>query len=250
MTDEIKNLNDMDFSEGSINTIPTEVRVIKTTNVSRGEEIEKVLSQTNIINNCNVVHEPTCQICSSPYRKEVENKYSETTEKNKKIVEARKCFKDKTGIDLENYYFENHFDFHNSQGMRGLQQIEYAQKIKRLYNQSLTTLDRIDSATAILMERIIGVNSLYPSTQESAVDIEKIKSAETSKLINGYTNLIKLRASVCGEMKTSGELITIPSKEFVDTFIEAIQTAKSDRERESLKNLLDKLESLSKKTQV
>jgi hypothetical protein len=242
-----ENIDGIDLSEGSITSIPTDARVVKTfNNVSRGEDVERMLSQVINLSSENVVHEPTCQICSSPYRKNIEEKYAE----KKSILEARKVLKDKAGIDLENYFFENHFDFHSSQGMAELQKIEYTQRVKRLYNQSLTTLDRIDSATAMLMERIMGVNSLIPSTEESRAKIEQIKSAETNKLMGTYTNLIKLRASVCGEMKTSGELITIPAKEFIDAFINAIQSAKSDREREGFKNLLDRLETLSKKTQL
>jgi Fe2+ transport system protein B len=241
-----ENIDNINLSEGSINSIPTDARVVKTFNASRGEDIEKMLSQVINLSSQNIVHEPSCQICSSPYRKEIEEKYAE----KKSVLETKKFLKDKYSVDLENYFFENHFDFHNSQGVAELQKIEYTQRVKRLYNQSLTTLDRIDSATAMLMERIMGVNSLIPSTEESRAKIEQIKSSETNKLMGTYTNLIKLRAAVCGEMKTSGELITIPAKEFIDAFINAIQSAKSDRERDGFKNLLDRLEALSRKTQL
>ena len=74
-------------------------------------------------------------------------------------------------------------------------------------------------------------------------DIEKIKSSETVKLMSTYSNLIKLQATLLGEMKDSGEMISIPSKKFIAVFNTALALeVKTDREREIVTNILKGLQ--------
>jgi hypothetical protein len=89
---------------------------------------------------------------------------------------------------------------------------------------------------AVITERVIGVNGLAPTEGESLANIEKIKSSETTRLMGAFQSLLKLQAQILGEMKSSGELMTIPQKDFVNIFIHAIQDAKTDKERETIKN--------------
>jgi hypothetical protein len=60
-----------------------------------------------------------------------------------------------------------------------------------------------------------------------------------------YNNLLKLQASILGEMKNSGELVSIPKDAFVKFFNNAILEAKSDVERETIKRIVDTLGALS-----
>jgi hypothetical protein len=62
-------------------------------------------------------------------------------------------------------------------------------------------------------------------------------------------NLLKLQASILGEMKLSGELITIPSSQFVNVFNDALLDAKTDREKQIIKDILTKLANINKKSQ-
>jgi hypothetical protein len=52
-----------------------------------------------------------------------------------------------------------------------------------------------------------------------------------------------------GEMKNSGELISLPRQAFVEVFNKALSEAEKDSEKELLKKILSELASLSTKTQ-
>lgn len=234
-----------------LDPIPAAISVVKDSSgtmapTTRGDDVWKLLSQAININSNKVFHEPTCSICADPNRKEIEQKYLETNS----LTEAKKVVKDKSNVDVDEVVLENHFSMHMTQGVRENQRVEYAQRIRRLYTQNLTTLDRISISFAMIMERILAINSLTPSTEETIAKIESIKSAETARLTGVLHNFLKLQASILGEMKTSGELITIPQKEFIDVFMDSIQNAKTEKEREIVKVILDKLEGLAKRTQL
>jgi hypothetical protein len=52
-----------------------------------------------------------------------------------------------------------------------------------------------------------------------------------------------------GEMKSSGELITIPRNQFVNLFNEILVNAETDEQRKIVKLILDRLTELSKLAQ-
>jgi len=208
-------------------------------------DIDEALAQLININEKNVYHEPTCMICSDPHREELEKKWADTTNHE----EVKKLFKSRSDFPVSKDVIDNHMRFHYERGVRGLQLIEYANRIKRLSGVQLTTLDRIHLGLSTITERLAGINSITPNNDISAAEIEQIKSAETARLMGTFNNLLKLQASIMGEMKDSGELIIIPMKSFVDVFNKAIIEAKTQAERAAIKRVLDDLGSLNKKTQ-
>jgi len=209
------------------------------------DELEKLLYQVINLSPDKVFHEPTCAICFSPNRSDIEQNWIQ----NKSIAEAQKIFKDKTGKQLSSEVIENHMTQHMAKGVRAIQQIEYIDRIKRLHSQNASTLDRISMCYAMLIERMMGVNSITPNGEESVAEIEKVKSAETARLMGIFNNFLKLQASILGEMKLSGELITIPSSQFVNVFNDALLEARTDREKQLIKDILDKLANINKKSQ-
>lgn len=217
--------------------------VIAPQNVSG--EIDKMLSQVLNLSKDLVLHEPTCPLCASPHREEIEELWI----KEKNIGKIKSLIKEKTGKAVGYDIIDNHMSQHLTKGVREIQKIEYIDRIKRLHNQSLSTLDRISMGFAMIIERLMGVNSITADGEESVASIEKIKSAETSRLMTVFNSLLKLQATILGEMKQSGELITIPSSQFVNIFNEAILEANTDREKQIIKNILDKLARTSQKSQ-
>jgi len=208
-------------------------------------EVEMALSQTINLSAEKTLHEPTCIICSSPYRDEIENKFIE----NKNHKDVIKLFKTRSDIPISNDVIDNHMRFHHDKGIKELQKIEYIGRLRRLNSVELTTLDRIKMGFSAIEERLMGINSITPSGDLSAAEVEKIKSSETTRLMTVFNQLLKLKASMLGEMKNSGELISLPRQAFVDIFNKAIVEAKNDGEKETLKKLLNELANLSTKTQ-
>jgi len=208
-------------------------------------EIEDALLQLINLNSDNILHEPTCMICSSPQRSDLEKKWL----KNKKHEEVKVLFKTQSSLPLSNDIIDNHMRFHYEMGIKELQKVEYINKIKRLNTVEMTTLDRIRLALSMLTERLMGINSITSSSNISVAEVEKIKSSETSRIMVAFNNLLKLQASIMGEMKNSGELIIIPRQAFIDTFNKSLIEAKTDGEKEVLKKLLKGLAELSQKTQ-
>jgi len=213
--------------------------------ISGGDQIDRLLSQAVNIGNNMVLHEPTCMICSSPYREEIEQKQLE----KKSYAETIKLFEEKTGNKINKGIIENHMKFHHDKEMRELQKIEYIDRIKRHSGQNLTTLDRISICFSIVSERLMGVNSVIPSADESIATIEKMKSSETARLMGVLNNLLKLQAGILGEMKSSGELISIPANDFVQIINKALSEAQTDRERKLVKGIIDSLDVLSRRAQ-
>lgn len=201
-------------------------------------EVDKLMSQLVNLNEKRVYHEPTCPICSSPYREDIEKDFI----KNKDYAKAKSILQ----IDIGDNVIENHMSHHHARGVKEVQKLEYINKISRLNKSNPSTLDKIQLASSMLLERMVEVNSISPSGSLSISDVEKIKSSETARLSGAFNNLMKLQAGIMGEMKTSGELITIPVDEFVRVFNDAIISSKTDAEREIVKSILDKLSKVNK----
>jgi len=224
---------------------PPDVSAIQEYYPKSSKDIESILLQTININSNNVVHEPTCMICSASNRDEVEKKWLSTTN----FDETKKVFSGKNSLKISNDIINNHMKFHYDKGVKEIQKTEYANKIKRLNTVELTTLDRIRLGLSVLTERLMGINSIVPDNDTSAAEVEKIKSAETSRIMMSFNQLLKLQASILGEMKNNGELIMIPRQLFIDTFNQAISEATTMEERETIKKLLIIFSEINKKTQ-
>jgi len=205
--------------------------------------IENMLSMLVNLNEDNILHEPTCMICSSVYRKDIEEKWLET----KKQEQVKDFFKDK--ITISNDVLDNHMRFHYDRGVKELQKVEYINRIRRINSVDLTTLDRIHLALSAVTERLTGINSVTPSGDISVAEVEKLKSTETSRLMICFNQLLKLKASIMGELLNNGQLITIPRDAFIKIFNEALATASTDKEKETIKRILSRLGDLSKYSQ-
>lgn len=243
MADEMKDANvqsEVIAPPQDINPTPHDFKVQEI-----ATDVDSVLVQLINLNEDNVLHEPTCVICSSPQRKDVESKWIET----KNHSDVKKLFKTISDCRLSNDIIENHMRFHFDRGIKELQKVEYANKIKRISNIELTTLDRIRLGLAAIDERIMGINSIVPNNDLSMAEVEQMKSVEVARLMSAYSNLLKLKSSIMGEMVNQGDLIIIPKKSFVQVFNQAITESKSEEEKSSIMQLLTNLSELNKKTQ-
>jgi len=86
--------------------------------------VEDILYQLVNLNSDNILHEPTCLICSSPYRKEIEDMWLAI----KKHDDVKEAFKDR--ITLSNDVIDNHMRNHHDKGIKELQKVEYIDRIK------------------------------------------------------------------------------------------------------------------------
>ena len=232
MTEESKE-NDATIEEDKESFI-TSISVLPT-------ELEKTLSQAINLSPDNTFHEPTCLICSSPYRTEIEEKWVET----KSHADIKDLLKGRTLSKISTGVIDNHMRFHYERDINQHQMREYVDRIKRYSTSELTTLDRIQFALSALTERIVGINAITPSGDYTAADIEKIKSAELTKLMGAYGKFTKLQADLMGEMKDTGDLISIPKEAFIHFFNKALTEAKTEDEKEIVNKILTQLASLS-----
>jgi len=241
MSESTDNL-DVPPSDSMGEVVPVEEELIpSTTDTSFISDAEKAMRQLVNVNSSNIYHEPTCIICSCSLREKIEQMYVAKKTKEE-IIEYVKNHAD---IELSNSLIESHMMYHFEKGVREHVKTAYIDKLRRLSSQETTTLSKIRTSIDALTERIVGVNSIVPCGDLTEADIEKIKSSETARLTRAMTSLLQLQANMMGEMKDSGELITIPKKAFVQFFNDAITSAKTDAERNIINNLLTALGELS-----
>ena len=208
-------------------------------------QIDRVLEQVVSANRDLIVHEPTCIICASPGREDAEQIWIG----NRNTGQVRNYFQSNCGAKISSDVIENHMLYHLGRGGKEIQKLEYIHRLQRLGSYNVTTLDRIRMGLSAITETLINVNSITPDSNTSEAEVAKIKSAETARLMGAFDRLLKLQASMLGEMKSSGEIITVPRSAFIQIFTDAIAEAKNDAEKGVINNLLDKLVELSKNLQ-
>jgi len=217
--------------------------------VNTSTDVQKVFNQLINLSE-NVLHEPTCIICSSPYRNEIEQIWSNDKDEDNSasnIADVKAFIKQKLNITVSKDIIINHMMYHFNSGVREIQKMEYADRLHRqLSTAKLTSLDRIEICFAALNERLMGINSIIPSKRYSPADIEKIKSSEVNKLMTSYNTLLKSYMVLTGEMQKSGEFIMIPQRAFIEFITESLAEAKDDNEKQIINKLLDKMKSLAK----
>ena len=218
---------------------PSSQRQFVTTSAEVGDMMRQIV---NLTGNDRVYVEPTCPICGSSCREEAEQVWINT----KKVLEVKTLMNDRCGLKLSVPIIENHMQNHYLRGVKEVQKLEYIDKIKRLNDHTSSTLDQIQLGLSMLLERLIEVNGISPSGELSVAEVERIKSAETSRLIGQQTNLLKLKASILGEMRNNGELLTIPVNDFAKIFNDALTMARNDGERQLVKNIIDQLSRINK----
>lgn len=229
--------------EDSMEPIPIDNNDVTIKILNNSDQVDKLFAQGVNLSNGMVLHEPSCEICSSSHREDVEQAYLTTKDYNQTAA----LFKQLSGHNVNKSIVENHMRFHYDRAIREIQKVEYIDRIKRYSGQNLTTLDRISICFSILSERLMGINSVIPAEDESVAQIEKLKSSETARLMGQLKDLLKLQAAILGEMKSSGELITIPTNDFINIINEALAQARTESERQLVKDILGKLDALSRR---
>jgi len=136
--------------------------------------------------------------------------------------------------------------YHLTRATKEIQKGEYANKIRRLVDCRLTSLETIDLAHAALKERLMGVNSLTPGGDFSIADIEKIKTQETTRITESMTKLLKIQEDIEENMRLKGDILSIAKQPFIDIFNQAILNAKNDNEKDLVVDILNKIENLSR----
>ena len=235
--------NEVKIQSTSVPIVDVESVSVQPTNYDQA--VDRLLSQVVNLNQDNILHEPTCVICSNPNRTEIEQKWADT----KDYSEVKKILKDRSDITVNKSVIENHMTHHVDRAIREIQKVEYINRIKRLNSYNLSTLERLRLGMSAITERLMGINSIVPDGDTSTAEIEKIKSSETSRLMGSMNQLLKLQAEILGEMKTTGELITIPREQFIRIFNDAILDAKTDEQRTTIKTILGNLAAVNKASQ-
>ena len=211
--------------------------------VTTSAEVGNMMRQiVNLTDTEKTYVEPTCPICCSSAREDAEQLWMN----EKKANGVKTLLNDRCGLKVSVPIIENHMQNHYLRGVKEVQKLEYIDKIKRLNDHTSSTLDQIQLGLSMLLERLIEVNGISPMGDLSIAEVERMKSAETSRLIGQQTNLLKLKASILGEMKNNGELLTIPVSDFAKIFNDALTMAKTDGERSLVKTIIDQLSRINK----
>ena len=203
------------------------------------EKASKLLDRTLSITDDGIYHEVTCPICTCKYKKESESIFEKNPGNYQPVFDffaGKDPTEFKKPITLE--VIENHMVNHYSMIVNEIRKKEYVNKINRLASEGVSSIDKVGMVVNMMVERLVGVNSLGPSSTLSLEEVEKIKSAETAKLAGQFGSLMKLHAELKGELKESGDLITIPRSEFHRIFESAIKEATTPVEKRIVKKIM------------
>lgn len=227
---------------------PKSVSVIaennKMLNKINPENAGKLLQRTVNLTDDNIYHEPTCPICNSPHRKEIEDLYLKTPGDYGPIIAFVETLDpEETKNKINVAVIENHIKSHHQMAVSEIRKKEFVHRIKRLDSGAVSTLDKLAMTINILIDRLANVNALAPSSDLSIADVEKIKSGETAKLGAAISNLLKEQSKLTGELKETGDLITIPKQEFMRIFQEIARMAKTENEQKLVRKFFQSLAS-------
>lgn len=210
------------------------------------QDVTSIFSQSINMNEKGIYHEVGCPLCSHPARQDLEDIWENSDEETKRKIEIiNETSRNDSGLTFSSDIIKHHMISHLNQGAKQHRMREYAEEISRLNQTSMTTIGYLQTCISMVFERIARVNSLVPNNDISESEIEKLKATEGGRLFKNLTDLLKLRASILGEMKNSGELVSIPRDYFVTVFNEAKAEANTDAEKDLIDGILTKLSTIA-----
>ena len=202
------------------------------------------------INERGVFVEPSCPFCLSPHRSEAECIFLKTPQYDNDKFTKTKIFMDEKGEAYSIDVIKNHCKNHIEQGESQLRKIEYLTTIDNISSVKMSTLEEIDNVISALKERLIETSKIVPDSKTSRSEAEVIKSNIVSQISKSFSALLKLRSELLGEMKNSGEMISISRHKFKQIFNDALDAAKNEDEKNVIVSLLKSLSKSEDKSSI
>ena len=216
------------------------------------KEVQNKLSKTENINDGqvylnqlvklkdNAYYEPTCKICNSVYKEDIEKTYFRT-----KSLKAVHDFLKPFDVSFTDKEIEHHMIYHTDKNSSEMKKGEYLGDLSRLKNSKISTLDHIEDSINTVRIQMMNLQGLEVDAKHSIIELERLKSSELTKLTTSLDRLLKLQAEIKGEMKKSGNYIYIPKDQFVSIFNETLSLAKNPTEKKIINILIQKLNEVS-----
>ena len=136
------------------------------------DQVDMMLSQAINISNEGSLHEPTCAICNSSLRNEVE----ELWDKSRITTPITKLLREKTNVVIGADIIRNHMKNHKDCGVQEMKKVEFVDRVRRLYQNNATTLEGIKLSMAIIIDQVMQISSMIPSGDKSSAEIKNTAS--------------------------------------------------------------------------
>lgn len=230
-----------------MSNFPAEIKLPPTSSVevknvvSDDRALERFLTAQVSLNDLGVYSEENCTLCSSRSRQEAEEKWLVSRD----AAEIREFLRSE-GESMPITVIKNHMEYHVDQSFVELRKREYISKLIMLTRLNLDTLGRVDMALSSISERLLSANAAEDPGLSPA-ELEKMRADATCKLIQAMTKLLELRANLMGEMKDSGDLLSIKQEDFANIFSEVLQEFTSEEVRRAINRILEKFAESTKK---
>jgi len=209
--------------------------------VADDKALERFLLSQVSLNKEGKYFERDCPICNSQIRLESEEKWLKSRNADE-ILEFLKSKGEPCPITV----IKNHMEFHLDQAYLELRKREYINKIIALSQMSLDTMTRVEMSLAAISERLMTISAMEDPDLTPG-DLEKLKDEQTCKLIATQTKLIEIRASLMGEMKNDGDLLSVRKEDFSKIFADVLHEFKSEEARRIVNRILEKFSASVKK---
>ena len=209
--------------------------------VSDDKSLERFLFSQVSLNKEGKYFEKDCPICNSQKRNEAEEKWLKSRNADE-ILDFLKSVGEPSPVTV----IKNHMEFHLDQAYLELRKREHINKVVTLLKMPLDTMTRIELSLSAIMERLMTISSMEdPGVSPS--ELEKMKDEQTCKLVSAQTKLLEMRATLMGELKNDGALITVKKEDFEKIFQEILSEFKGEEARRIVTRILEKFGASVKK---
>jgi len=226
---------------------PTEMSKSNDSISLRGPSLPDVFAAIINVSKGGVYHEPSCLFCCSKHRDNAEKMYKQYDLAVKDKSDRLRSYFLTLGEDMSLDVIRNHTRGHMDKGELELRKVEYLSKISNLSMVSITTIGQVDAGLAVLWE-CIAASGTIASDGKSLSNSKAIemRAGIISKLVRTWVDLLNLRSKILGEMKNSGEMMSIPVAAFSDFMSKLLMGAKNNEEKETIFKVMEGIKELQR----
>ena len=203
--------------------------------------IRDFLQSALAVNESGIYCDPGCPICLSPHRESAEVLWRSFEASDKERIEKTIAHLAGKGMILSREVVLNHIRVHMGAGESELRKIEYIRKINSMGGVRLTPLDRLNFMMDSVSERIVASGSIVENGKLSREEAEKLRADIVGSLSKTGEGLLKLHMQMEKDLEESGNMVRIHKESFKKAFDTALQSAKTERERQIINELISEL---------